>query len=508
MGRKALVLIMVIVFLIINCPVLAQEQNLEIKNYQINNISFNLPLSYQKEATKYEDFALSFQSPNTSLKVFIQPLDEQLTIDGYINYGNKQLDMGKANFKIVEKDNYVVNGYQVVDIAYYRPVITTIENDQNFYRELHLIDSQENRVLTLWAKTIGTNYLQLKNELRNVAQSITKLPYYKSNSFSTIIFKNKPINYEGEKVKLEIPINKVLWGRFYPEVPFSDYYYQQMLNTEKSLDHKFEFIMTYKNFPNTGDFPYDAIKRVYEEGRVLMLTLQPFTPDLNWIAIPEIVAGVHDAKIKEWAQGIKSINEPIFIRPLNEMNGDWDPWCAWFFGKDTDLYIKAWRHIVDIFREVEADNALFVWNPHDRSFPNFTWNNAHLYYPGDDYVDWVGLTGYNNGTSHSGDVWREFDEIYQPLYIDYLKRYSDKPFMITEFSCNEIGGDKAAWLEKGMASLAENFPNIKIATWFDGRDNLWQYELNSSPQAWESFKKGLKLEGFIKGAVNLRIIAP
>ena len=49
-------------------------------------------------------------------------------------------------------------------------------------------------------------------------------------------------------------MNKVLWGRFYPEVPFSDHYYQEMVNSEKDLDHKFEFIMTYKNFPNTGDF--------------------------------------------------------------------------------------------------------------------------------------------------------------------------------------------------------------------------------------------------------------
>lgn len=504
MIKKFGFLVILLCLLLISSPVFAEEPEVEEKVYQFNNISFKLPASYQKELTKYEDIALSLIGPDTTLKVFVQPLGDQLSVAGYINYGNRQLEMGKAGFKIVEQNAYELNGFEVVDIAYYRPLITTIEKDQNFYREIHLLDNRENRVITFWAKTISTNYLQLKNELKHAVQSLTKLNYYTPNPFTTFTFKNEPIKYEGEKIKLEIPVNKVLWGRFYPEVPFSDHYYQEMVNSEKDLDHKFEFIMTYKNFPNTGDFPYEGIKRVYDEGRVLMLTLQPFTPDLNWIAILEIVAGVHDEKIRKWAEGVKSINEPMFVRPLNEMNGDWDPWCAWFFGKDTDLYIKAWRHIVDIFREVGADNALFVWNPHDRSYPDFQWNNAHLYYPGDDYVDWVGLTGYNNGTSHPGDVWREFDEIYQPLYIDYLKRYSDKPFMITEFSCNEIGGDKAAWLEKGMASLAKNYPNIKIATWFDGRDNLWQYELNSSPQAWESFKKGLKYDGFITGAVTVK----
>jgi len=498
MRKLTLLLGFLLVSLLLNNPIWAEELE---KNYNFENIAFTLPEHYQKDNTKYQDISLSFTGSDTTLKVFIQPLSQELTAQGYINYGNKQLRLGKAGFKFVENNTYQISGYKVVDIAYYRPLITTLEKGQNFYREVHLIDNQGQRVITFWAKTIGPNYLKLKDELINITQSVKELNYYNKQDFSTFTFKNEPINYQGEKLKLEIPLNKVLWGRFYPGVPFSNGLYQQMLNSEKDLEHKFEFIMTYKTFPTDEAFPYEAIKRVYDEGRVLMLTLQPFTFDLNWIAIPEIAAGKHDKKIREWAQGMKKINEPIFVRPLNEMNGDWDPWCAWFFGKDTDLYIKAWRHFVNIFREEGADNVLFVWNPHDRSYPDFKWNNAHLYYPGDEYVDWVGLTGYNNGTSHSSDVWREFDEIYQPLYLDYLKRYYNKPFMITEFSSNEIGGDKAAWIEKGMASLAKNYSNIKIANWFDQRDKLWQYELDSSPAAWESFKKGLTNEGFITGAV-------
>ncbi|MCR4442527.1 MAG: hypothetical protein QHH10_09795 [Peptococcaceae bacterium] len=126
--------------------------------------------------------------------------------------------------------------------------------------------------------------------------------------------------------------------------------------------------------------------------------------------------------------------------------------------------------------------------------------------PGDAYVDWIGLTGYNNGTSHPADTWREFDEIYQPLYADYLEHYPGKPFMITEFSCNETGGDKAHWIEKCMASLIKNYPNIKIATWFDSRDNAWFYQLNSSPEAFAAFKKGLQDGGWLKQAVFINEI--
>ncbi len=110
-----------------------------------------------------------------------------------------------------------------------------------------------------------------------------------------------------------------------------------------------------------------------------------------------------------------------------------------------------------------------------------------MYYPGDDYVDWVGLTGYNNGTSHPGDVWREFDSIYAPVYNDYLRRYSSKPFIITEFSTNEVGGDKSKWIEKGFKLLAEKYHNIKIAVWFDGQDGFWQYQTDSSEKGFSSF---------------------
>ena len=46
-------------------------------------------------------------------------------------------------------------------------------------------------------------------------------------------------------------------------------------------------------------------------------------------------------------------------------------------------------------------NVLWVWNPNEKSFPNFTWNAMELYYPGNEYVDIIGLTGYNTGVTNS-----------------------------------------------------------------------------------------------------------
>lgn len=474
-------------------------------DFQGPGFSISLPAKYELVNPATSDIVLQFTSPHSIIHIYQQELGPRLSVRSYIDYGNKQLYKGKANFKLLKRTRKIEKNCGVEELTYFRPEIKTFEQDLNYYIEQHRIF--KDRVVTFWGKTTKDNLSDLKKDLDSAAATLKREGLlHKASTADNNADNTEPesphISYAGKQLTLDIPPHNLLWGRFYPGVPFYSSCYNSMLSSEEKLDHKFEFIMTYSIFPSDTGFPEAAVRKVYQDGRVLMLTLQPFTADLEWIAVLEFIAGEHDDVIREWAEGLKRINEPVFVRPLNEMNGDWDPWCAWFFGKDTDLYIKAWRHIVDIFKEVGADNVLFVWNPHDRSYPNFTWNNPHLYYPGDEYVDWIGLTGYNNGTSYPGDVWREFEKIYRPIYEDYLKRYPDKPMMITEFSSNETGGNKAAWIENAMQLLAQDYPNIKIATWFDGRDKKWQYELESSPQAFAAFQKGLHNHYFLTDAVT------
>lgn len=471
-----------------------------------NGFSFRMPLSYRLTETNLENNVLVFSSAYSTLKVYTQALGTQLSFNTYVDYGNYQLQLGKAGFGVISSSNAYLNGNTIRKISYFRPAIENVAADRNYYTEAHVYLKAKNLAVTFWAKSEQGFYGSLNTDLEQILHSVTagesRAPAFIPPAATP---QDSPhISYTGKSTMLDIAPGELMWGRFYPGAPFYANSYAKMLESEEVLGHKFEFLMTYCSFPTDASFPAEGIRKAYQDGRVLMLTLQPFTKALDWIAVPEFIAGLHDAKIKEWALGLKELGEPVFVRPLNEMNGDWDPWCAWFFGKDTELYIQAWRHIVDIFRENGADNVYFVWNPHDRSYPDFTWNNPHLYYPGDDYVDWVGLTGYNNGTSHPADVWREFEEIYRPLYDEYLARYPNKPFMITEFSSNEVGGDKAQWIEAAFAALAEDYPQIKIANWFDAQDNAWLYQIDSSPEAMAAFKAGLAKDDFLRGAIQVK----
>jgi beta-mannanase len=127
-----------------------------------------------------------------------------------------------------------------------------------------------------------------------------------------------------------------------------------------------------------------------------------------------------------------------------------------------------------MFAEAKADNVIWVWNPNEKSFPDFKWNNEILYYPGDEYVDIVGLTGYNTGTYYQGELWRSFTDIYNPLY-QKMERMSEKPLIITEFSSSSVGGNKEEWVKNMFANI-DKYPRIKVAIWWNGCD--WDRDVN------------------------------
>ena len=149
------------------------------------------------------------------------------------------------------------------------------------------------------------------------------------------------------------------------------------------------------------------------------------------------------------------------------MNGDWCQYCAYWTSQDAELFRAAWRHVYRVFADEGATNVLWMWNPHDRSFPDFRYNHPALYYPGNEFVDLVGMTGYCNGTYFPNETWRPFDEIYAPMYAEYAAMFPDKPFVITEFACSAIGGDKAAWIRDALRRLP-SYPRIRLAIWWNG----------------------------------------
>jgi Glycosyl hydrolase family 26 len=203
-------------------------------------------------------------------------------------------------------------------------------------------------------------------------------------------------------------------------------------------------------------------------------------------ALRTIAAGRHDDYIGTWATGLAAYGARVYLRFAPEMNGDWSPWCAGVNGNSAADYVAAWRHVHDRFADAGASNVRWVWCPNVVTATPM----ADLY-PGDAYVDWVALDGYNWGSGMPwGSTWRSFTQVFQDSYAE-LTTITGKPMMIAETGSAEKGGDKAAWIENAFTQLADSFPKIRAFLWYnvDRRSaDEPDFRVESSPASLEAFR--------------------
>jgi len=180
---------------------------------------------------------------------------------------------------------------------------------------------------------------------------------------------------------------------------------------------------------------------------------------VSWHGAPyrRIVDGSSDRVIARVARKLAGMKRPILLRWGWEMNGDWFEWDGSHNGDDPAGYVKAWRRLHRIFREQGADNVAWVWSPNWNSSPDTSWNRFQRYYPGDDYVDWVGVSGYDF-----------FSESPRTLFSAVVAAYGErKPIILSETAAVDHGrGSKAAWIKK-LSSWVEDTPAVGAVVWFD-----------------------------------------
>ncbi len=213
----------------------------------------------------------------------------------------------------------------------------------------------------------------------------------------------------------------------------------------------------------------------------------------------DIYNGMYDAYITQWAMDAKAWGHPFFLRFDWEMNGNWQfPWSEQLNGNQPGEYIKAWRHVHDIFTQNGAKNVTWVWCP---NISGETTRPMAQLYPGDSYVDWTCLDGYNKDTT-----WISFNTVFTGQGITWIKNsYQEilavapnKPLMLGEFASLEAGDGgtkKAAWIRDAfLTQLPTNFPKVKAVVWFNWNDNnpSITFPIESSAASIRAFADGVK----------------
>jgi len=202
-------------------------------------------------------------------------------------------------------------------------------------------------------------------------------------------------------------------------------------------------------------------------------------PMISWrgTRYADILSGRSDALIARAARRLAAAKKPTMLRWAWEMNGDWYLWGGVKNDEGPAGFVKCWQRLHRIFADEGADNVAWVWSPNWRSTlpPS---NEIQDYYPGDKYVDWVGMSGYN--------LRRELPPtLFDTVYAMYSAR---KPIMITEVGAVDRGGrTKADWIT-AFADWVDARPGVGAVTWFDtdthpGYAEKWRIDTDAASLA-------------------------
>jgi len=192
--------------------------------------------------------------------------------------------------------------------------------------------------------------------------------------------------------------------------------------------------------------------------------------------------GSQDGLIAAAADALARYRRPVFLRWAWEMNGDWFAWGGPKNGNNPAGYVAAWRHLHDIFVAHGATNVAWVWGPNAGSVPAVSWNDMARYYPGDGYVDWVGVSGYLMGRETP-------DSLFDGIVRAYGGR---KPVMLAETGALEKGGSvKADWIDQ-LARWVIAHPPVAAVVWFDTDDDKGtgkNWRIDSTPAALAAYQR-------------------
>ena len=280
-----------------------------------------------------------------------------------------------------------------------------------------------------------------------------------------------------------VPAEGVLLGAYldgWGDRPYANVTdFEARIGRRLDIDHR--FWAWNDGWPYFGSEPYHYERWDVEGGRIPMVSWDY----LGAGSLDAILNGSHDALIKSKARAVAQFGQPLFVRWGYEMNGAWMPWSGYQNGMSAAKFVAAWRRLHDIFVSEGAANAVWVWAPNAQSNPNEPWNDFRNYYPGDAYVDWVGIDAYNFGTTEAWSRWESFATIIRPVYSAYEGR---KPIMIAEVGSSERGGSKADWLLAAKAALQNEFPSVAALVYFNYNHGGYDWELTTSSSALGAFR--------------------
>ena len=321
-------------------------------------------------------------------------------------------------------------------------------------------------------------------------------------------------NEPKQPLVLAVPTNGKYTGAYIDFGDTEDDVTLDAIEDFETMVGKHQAIIASSSYWGEQSFPTRNLEIISRHGSMPLVFWSPWDkpylqkrgPDR--FSLREIIKGTWDGYIDRWADSARTFGKPMLVSFANEMNGEWFPWSGWFYGANKpvpgkpnewqgpETFKEAYRHVVDRVRARGAKNIQWVFQTNNYAEPNETWNYPAAYYPGPNYVDWLGMSIY--GQQVGDDDWSPIEPLITWPYDQMCAVDPTKPIMVAEWGVGEFPrhGDKAEFISEGLQLLRTQYPRIKAAVYWHERwqndDNTYSnLRVNSSVEALAAYRKGI-----------------
>ena len=314
---------------------------------------------------------------------------------------------------------------------------------------------------------------------------------------------------------LSLPSHGIYTGAF---IEFGD---KEEQVTLEGISHfetmvgKHQAIIASSSYWGERSFPERNLELIARHKALPLIFWSPWTSPYEEERGPDearlenILDGRWDAYIDMWADSAKAYDRPMLVSWGLEMNGNWFPWSGFFYNPKTqptgsqtapppgpELYKRAYRYVVDRVRARSARQIQWVFHANNYSFPDTSWNQMSQYYPGPDYVDWLGFSAY--GRLFTGTPWTRFAQVMDEPYRQLCLLDPAKPVIVAEWGVGEFpdSGSKAEFIRDAFQGFKTNFPRVKAAVfwherWANKDESYSNLRVNSSPESLTAFRESV-----------------
>ena len=215
------------------------------------------------------------------------------------------------------------------------------------------------------------------------------------------------------------------------------------------------------NKNSIDNFPDELITSIYSQNAVPLISWEPWGTEISTRndgnlkkgqkILQHIAQGDFDDYIRNFVCLLKNYDRPVFLRFAHEFDNPQYPWSL--KGDNTPGDFKAaWRHVYQLIDPDGANKIVMVQNP-------WKAEDMQTYYPGDEFVDWIGITALNYDFLNEDKKYHSFREIYQALHEE-LKHFQTKPVMLSEFGSLNLLNRRKEWIEKALQTINSEYTEV------------------------------------------------